>query len=143
MQHYEETIYDIRPCMEERFSNLVVSPVFNNIARFLVTSIWLKENVAMFREKDIIKFSHIFKFYCNMENVIRQKFLMSGKCWRRFYDYQQQIFWLSWNFKTYVYRSQGKCWQYECFTCHRNIVNYTFYKCESWMFSWMVRIKTE
>ena len=47
-------------------------------------------------------------------------------------DYQQQIFWLSWNLETYIYKSRSESWMYECFASIGNIVNDTFYKCKSW-----------
>ena len=68
-QHYEESIINISSCMETRFSNLVVSPVFNNLVHLLDTSMWPTENVAMFGEKKIIELSQHFEVL-----------LQNGKC---------------------------------------------------------------
>ena len=56
-QHCKESIFNISSCMEARFSNLLASPVFNNLVRFLDTSMWPTKNVAMFGEKEIVKLS--------------------------------------------------------------------------------------
>ena len=68
-QNYKESIFNISSCMETRFSNLVVSPVFNNFVRLLDTTMWPTENVAMFGEKEIIELSQYFEVL-----------LQNGKC---------------------------------------------------------------
>ena len=65
LHNYEENIFNI----SSRFSNLVVSPVFSNFERLLVTSMWPTKNVAMFGEKEIIELSQHFEVL-----------LQNGKC---------------------------------------------------------------
>ena len=60
-QHYIERNFNISSCIEARFSNLVVSPVFNNLVRLLDTSAWPTKNVVVFREKETIKLSQHFE----------------------------------------------------------------------------------
>lgn len=55
--------------MEARLSNLVVTPVFNNLVRLSETLMWPTENLATYGGKEIIDLSQHF-----------QVLLENGKC---------------------------------------------------------------
>ena len=79
-----------------------------------------------------------------MENVIQWKSLMSGKFWKlsHSYDYQSEIFRLSWNLKTYMYKSRSESWKVLHVFEILLITTFTNTKVER-MFSRIARIKTD
>ena len=60
-QHYEESILNISSFIQARSSNLVVTPVFNNLVRLSDTALWPTENVATYGGKEIIDLSQHFE----------------------------------------------------------------------------------
>ena len=74
-QHYEESTFNINSCIEARFSNLVVAPIFNNLLRLLDTSMWPTENVTTYGEKEIIELSQHFEVLLQNGNCDTKKIL--------------------------------------------------------------------
>ena len=143
-QHYEESILNISSFIQARFSNLVVTPVFNNLVRLSDTAMWPTENVATYGGKEIIDLSQHFEVLLENGKCDTTKILHEWKIWKlsHSYDYQQEIFGLSWDLKTYIYKSRSERWNVLHVFEMLLITTFTNTKVQR-MFPRMARIKTD
>ena len=109
-------------CIKRAQNNFVHSPVFSNCVCLLDTLMWPSGHQKcsyVWSKRNYQIVSTFWSF------VAKWKMWYNKNPWwvgnfenlHHFYNYQQQIFWLSWNLEMYIYKSCSESWMSECFAC--------------------------